>query len=335
MTKLQHHFESVRKKDPYWYNTYLYTKERWFITSGHTQIKKNKAEIEQRIKENGSKSTYEFSQARGYISGFALSIHNQFPHSESLWWLRQYYNFTLTHFKCHLLPEQSHALPIGDFEMTVPGRKMNSYIRPSDWFAAVMMALYWNDDKALNLLKNFNKSDIALDENSHFVSPFKYAEYEIVKQLLTPENGQLEAAIKNYMAIDLTIAHPGDTLKTIQHLDMPFMDCLLALFCHASEQEYKTKMLDALKKYKKIMGSAANKGDFQYQFPLNLIAVARAAYQSRGYLLDDHPYIPQWLLTCDLNNIQAPEPLFKEPESPTVARLREMKALEAAKNKKK
>ena len=73
-------------------------------------------------------------------------------------------------------------------------------------------------------------------------------------------------------------------------------------------------MREALDKY--AIFAASEDAFLTDAYAVNLMCLARLAYKQMGYLVDDHTYLPQWLITEPLNDISSPKPLDEAPEEP-------------------
>ena len=304
-----HHFQKLVKEEPDYYPSFVYEEQLWRMT----RRTKNQQDSKSRLESIVSSDPYEFKMGKDYLYGFALSIHHDRPHSESLWWLNHYYQGMLTHFKVHLQPETSHPfeLAFDGIKINSKGRRLNSFLQNSDWLKAVTMALFFNDKQGLELLKQFSKDDIALDENAQYMSPFKYAEFDLMQALLSFDGARIEYALREYMSIELPTNHPGDSLPHIEALDIPIMNVMIAVFCQRGQEKYQEAMTDAIKRF---TAHSRKVNDRNWDFPLNLIGLAQCARRELGYTFPDHPYLPEWLQTVDVTNITQPRKVHEQPD---------------------
>ncbi|MCL1079833.1 hypothetical protein L2734_16980 [Parashewanella spongiae] len=304
-----HHFNKLRKEDPDYYPSFVYEEQLWRMTRGYKNQQESKARLESLV----SSDSYEFNMGNSYLYGFAYSIHYDRPYSESLWWLNHYYQGILTHFKVHLHPDISHPfeLAFDGIRINRKGRQLNSYLRNGDWLKAVTMALFFNDKQGLELLKQFSKNDIALDENVQYMSPFKYSEFDLMQALLSFDGTRIEIALKEYMSIEFPTNPPGDSVPHIEALDIPLMNVMMAVFCQRGQEKYQEAVADAIKRY----AAYSKKRDYrQLDFPLDLIGLAQCARRELGYTFPDHPYFPEWFQTVDITDITQPRKVHEQPD---------------------
>ncbi|RZM81452.1 hypothetical protein C3B51_08365 [Pseudoalteromonas rubra] len=292
-----HHYGSFREHD-FYLGFYRENVESAYFAKSAFGV--HKAHLE-----SMTGDSWEFEWSRRWISGFNFALHAKRPHNEARWFLHQAYNYRLVHFKRHLFPQQRHELRIDDVAISRPGERLSHGIHPSDWYDTIMLALAYNDGEALAWLDEFDEQAMNYDANARFIQPLQLAEFHIVKAILKPQSRDLVQAIQAYMQVDVSGESGKDAFYT-HNYSLPKIDCLLSVFCHEDEQTYCAKMCDALDKFAACAKKADQDDDLFPDFALALLGPARMAYRNKGYLIPDHPYLPQWLITEDLHEMAAP-----------------------------
>ncbi|QPB81913.1 hypothetical protein CWC22_002395 [Pseudoalteromonas rubra] len=292
-----HHYGSAKELDFYIERYRSYVRSAYFAKNAFIAHKTHL--------ESMTGDSWEYSQAKDWESGFNFALHAQRHHNEARWFLRQAYNYRLVHFKRHLFPQQSHELRIEDVTINRPGERLSHGIHPSDWYDTIMLALAYNEGEALAWLDKFDKQAMDYDANARFIQPLQLAEFHIVKAILKPQSRDLVQTIQAYMQVDVSGGADKDAFYAHNH-SLPKIDCLLSVFCHEDEQTYLQKMNDALDKFAASAKKADQDDDLFPDFALALLGPARLAYRNKGYLIPDHPYLPQWLITEDLHEMAPP-----------------------------
>ncbi|MBQ4878111.1 immunity 49 family protein [Pseudoalteromonas luteoviolacea] len=260
-----------------------------------------------------SGDSWEYQEANQWINGFDFAVFAKRPHSEARWFLDKFYHYHLTHFKRHMFPNEQHELRLDEVSIIRPGERLSFGIDPISWCRAVYWALAYNDMQSITWLDQFEEQSMDMSG----VAQIHMAEFNIVKAILNPQERDLVAAIKAYMQVDITVLSElesrvaDDVLLSRRSENLPRIDCLLSVFCHEDEQTYQQKMLDALDKFAQCAHTMDKAGEPFAYFALDLVGLARVAYSGKGYLVPDHPYLPQWLITEDLTDITPPP----EPDS--------------------